>query len=248
MHFTWRMGQGAGFCNWAHVLCWTICSYLRTLLTVVKGATSFESLRTVDSVSHADFREACLARGLLENDNEWKLRFGTSRLLSITWHSRASQGILRITGSPVRRQACSEPNGRSRAAVMQTGHQLRQLFATILKNWPLSDPVALWNRFRENICDDVRHKLINKGSPIPLRSKSMTMDLTCSTQLSTDRPSRFSSNASAGWKLGSAWWKSRTLALTIYTVFNSQSCIAMLSDRCTILMCSTIVDSFTCNS
>ncbi|KAJ7044442.1 hypothetical protein C8F04DRAFT_895861, partial [Mycena alexandri] len=51
---------------------------------------------------------------------------------------------------------------------MQTGHQLRQLFATILKeNWPLSDPVALWNRFKANICDDVRHKLINKGFPDP---------------------------------------------------------------------------------
>ncbi|KAJ7938059.1 hypothetical protein B0H13DRAFT_1588095, partial [Mycena leptocephala] len=45
---------------------------------------------------------------------------------------------------------------------------LRQLFATILKeNWPLNDPVALWNRFKESICDDVRHKLINKGFANP---------------------------------------------------------------------------------
>ncbi|KAJ6456619.1 hypothetical protein C8R47DRAFT_955100, partial [Mycena vitilis] len=51
---------------------------------------------------------------------------------------------------------------------MQTGHQLRQLFATILKeNWPLNDPLALWDRFKENICDDVRHKLIHKGIPNP---------------------------------------------------------------------------------
>ncbi|KAJ7326471.1 hypothetical protein DFH08DRAFT_630277, partial [Mycena albidolilacea] len=51
---------------------------------------------------------------------------------------------------------------------MQTGHQLRQLFATILKeNWPLSGPVALWDRFKVHICDDVRHKLILKGIPEP---------------------------------------------------------------------------------
>ena len=38
--------------------------FLRTLLTVVRGATSFEDLRTVDGHCHATFQEACLARGL----------------------------------------------------------------------------------------------------------------------------------------------------------------------------------------
>ncbi|KAJ6466773.1 hypothetical protein C8R45DRAFT_762409, partial [Mycena sanguinolenta] len=51
---------------------------------------------------------------------------------------------------------------------MQTGYQLRQLFATILKeNSPLQDPVALWDQFKANICDDLRHKLLNKGIPDP---------------------------------------------------------------------------------
>jgi hypothetical protein len=45
--------------------------YLRTLLTVVKGATSFEQLRTVDGTIYPTFHAACLALGLLENDNEW---------------------------------------------------------------------------------------------------------------------------------------------------------------------------------
>jgi hypothetical protein len=45
--------------------------YLRTLLTVVKGPTSFEDLRTFEGERYETFREACLARGLLENDNEW---------------------------------------------------------------------------------------------------------------------------------------------------------------------------------
>ena len=69
--------------------------YLRTLLTVVKGPTSFENLRTFGSITYPTFCEACLARGLLEDDGEW-------------------------------RQCLLE------ASVMQTGKQLRDLFATLL--------------------------------------------------------------------------------------------------------------------
>jgi hypothetical protein len=47
--------------------------YLRTLLTAVKGATSFENLRTVNGETYATFQEACIAHGLLADDNEWKL-------------------------------------------------------------------------------------------------------------------------------------------------------------------------------
>ncbi|KAG5539463.1 hypothetical protein RHGRI_019865 [Rhododendron griersonianum] len=45
--------------------------YLRLLLTVVKGPKSFESLRTVNNVIHDTFKLACVARGLLEDDDEW---------------------------------------------------------------------------------------------------------------------------------------------------------------------------------
>jgi hypothetical protein len=45
--------------------------YLRTLLTTVKGPMSWEHLRTFDGMLHPTFHSACLARGLLENDNEW---------------------------------------------------------------------------------------------------------------------------------------------------------------------------------
>jgi hypothetical protein len=45
--------------------------YLQMLLNVVCGATSFEDLRTVDGHVCATFKEACQARGLLENDQEW---------------------------------------------------------------------------------------------------------------------------------------------------------------------------------
>ncbi|XP_058810633.1 uncharacterized protein LOC131675610 [Phymastichus coffea] len=46
--------------------------HLILLLLHVKGAVSFESLRTVDNVAHPTFTAACLALGLIENDDEWK--------------------------------------------------------------------------------------------------------------------------------------------------------------------------------
>ena len=45
--------------------------FLRLLLLHVRGATSFEDLRTVDETVANTFREACELRGLLENDAEW---------------------------------------------------------------------------------------------------------------------------------------------------------------------------------
>ncbi|CAH9082041.1 unnamed protein product [Cuscuta epithymum] len=45
--------------------------YLRMLLGVVKGARSFEELRTVDGVIHSTFREACSARNMLNDDKDY---------------------------------------------------------------------------------------------------------------------------------------------------------------------------------
>jgi len=49
--------------------------YLRLLLTVVRGPTSFQNLRTVDGKVCATFKEACIALGLLEDDGEWVALF-----------------------------------------------------------------------------------------------------------------------------------------------------------------------------
>ncbi|XP_035836064.1 uncharacterized protein LOC110888803 [Helianthus annuus] len=45
--------------------------YLRILLTKVKGPRSFEEIRTYDGVVYPMFRDACYARGLLDDDNEY---------------------------------------------------------------------------------------------------------------------------------------------------------------------------------
>jgi len=46
--------------------------YLRTLLTVVKGAESYDDLRTYQDELYASFKAACFAHGLLKDDGEWK--------------------------------------------------------------------------------------------------------------------------------------------------------------------------------
>lgn len=48
------------------------CFHLRLLLTVVRGPTSFQYLRTVNGVEYDTYQEACLALGLLEDDNQWE--------------------------------------------------------------------------------------------------------------------------------------------------------------------------------
>ena len=46
--------------------------YLHTLLAVVRGPTSFHNLRSFNDVEYPSFRESCVARGLLEDDGEWR--------------------------------------------------------------------------------------------------------------------------------------------------------------------------------
>ena len=103
--------------------------YLRTLLTVVKGPTSFENLRQFNGTTHSTFYEACLARGLLEDDGEW-------------------------------RQCLLE------ASHMQTGEQLRHLFALLLLSCTPTQPAQLWNDFRQHICDDLSAHLRSLGQQI----------------------------------------------------------------------------------
>jgi hypothetical protein len=45
--------------------------FLHTLLTKVKGAISFEALRTINGVVHDTFKSACIALGLYDSDDEW---------------------------------------------------------------------------------------------------------------------------------------------------------------------------------
>jgi hypothetical protein len=45
------------------------------LLMIVKGAISYEDLRTHNGTVYQTFKEACAARGLLQDDEEWYRTF-----------------------------------------------------------------------------------------------------------------------------------------------------------------------------
>ena len=96
--------------------------YLRLLLYTLKGPKSFEDLRTYDGIIHSTYKQACMARGLLESDDEWDICL-------------------------------------TEASSFQTGHQLRQLFVTILLYNSPTDPLGLFNRYRQHLSDDCRHHL-----------------------------------------------------------------------------------------
>ena len=96
--------------------------YLRLLLTVTKGAKSWNDLKLVNGVQYPTFQATCLAMGLLQDDGEWD-------------------------------QCLAEAGG------MQTGLQLRRLFAMILLNCHPTAPHTLWNTHRANICDDLARTL-----------------------------------------------------------------------------------------
>ncbi|XP_057755300.1 uncharacterized protein LOC130974430 [Arachis stenosperma] len=57
--------------------------YLRLLLNIQKGCTSFSDLRTVDGVVYDSFKDACYALGLLQDDREFIDAISEAG----TWHS-----------------------------------------------------------------------------------------------------------------------------------------------------------------
>ena len=48
-------------------------SFLQLLLTIFGGRRSWEHLRTWNGQVFDTFKEACMARGLLEDDHEWRI-------------------------------------------------------------------------------------------------------------------------------------------------------------------------------
>ncbi|KAI8557126.1 hypothetical protein RHMOL_Rhmol05G0311100 [Rhododendron molle] len=75
--------------------------YLRLLLTVVKGPTSFECLRTVENVVHHTFKEACVARGLLEDDDEWVQCLQEAAVMKTGYQLRRLFSIILMQCSPI---------------------------------------------------------------------------------------------------------------------------------------------------
>lgn len=56
--------------------------YLRLLLTVARGPTSFADLYNVAGTTYPTYQAACIARGLADNDQEWFHCFSEAALFT----------------------------------------------------------------------------------------------------------------------------------------------------------------------
>ncbi|XP_029639684.1 uncharacterized protein LOC115214793 [Octopus sinensis] len=91
------------------------------LLHVVTGPKSFADLRTVDGIICATYREACLRRGLL-NDDHLHRTLAEASNCKLLW-------------------------------------QMRRLFCSILIHCNPSNPLNLWESFRQNLSKDIQANL-----------------------------------------------------------------------------------------
>ncbi|CAJ0641618.1 4542_t:CDS:2 [Entrophospora sp. SA101] len=111
--------------------------YLRILLNVVCGATSFENLHTVNGVLYNTFKEACAILGLLQNGEEWD-------------------------------QCLAE------AAQVQTGSQLRNLFATLLLFCDPVRPENLWEKYFYALSDDMQFQVHDNVENTDIHNRALT--------------------------------------------------------------------------
>ncbi|XP_042243436.1 uncharacterized protein LOC121880347 [Homarus americanus] len=76
------------------------CYFLRRLLNEVRGPTSFQDLKIVDGILCTTFREACLTRGLLENDDHLRLAMQEAKISQSPANMRCLFAIILTACSP----------------------------------------------------------------------------------------------------------------------------------------------------
>ena len=104
------------------------------LLSIVRDVTSFEDLHTINGTLYPYFKKACIALGLLQDDEEW--------------------------------DQCLKEAGQ-----IQTGMQLRKLFATLLLFCEVIRPEVLWEKNISALTDDILFQVRNN-------TRNMTLELT----------------------------------------------------------------------
>ncbi|XP_072084546.1 uncharacterized protein [Arachis hypogaea] len=80
IHFVWKAKESVWLPQKSHAVIGRIFFvppgsgeryYLRLLLNYIRGPTCYEDIRTIDSVVYSSFKDACYARGLLDDDKEY---------------------------------------------------------------------------------------------------------------------------------------------------------------------------------
>ncbi|ETA55733.1 hypothetical protein VCUG_02851, partial [Vavraia culicis subsp. floridensis] len=74
--------------------------YLRMLLLNVRGATSFDDLRSANNVVYGTFEEAARARNLLQDDNEWKNVLSEAAMTETSDHIRKLLAYICVFNRP----------------------------------------------------------------------------------------------------------------------------------------------------
>lgn len=111
------------------------CYYLRLLLITVRGATSFQNLRTINNVLCESYRDACQRLNLLENDEHWD-------------------------------------NSLADASLAASPYQIRTLFAIIISTCFPSQPLELWEKYKDAMADDILHQARNVNADPELQFSS----------------------------------------------------------------------------
>ncbi|KAG5063501.1 hypothetical protein JHK85_004684 [Glycine max] len=73
--------------------------YLRMMVTVCKGPTSFEDIRIVDNVQYPTYREACFAMGFLQDDREFVEAIKEAKDWGATHYLRKLFVLMLLTGT-----------------------------------------------------------------------------------------------------------------------------------------------------
>ncbi|XP_044595860.1 uncharacterized protein LOC123272904 [Cotesia glomerata] len=99
-YFTWTQTKTWMPLNPRH----TECFYLRLLLVNVTGPLSFQDIRKVNGQQYPTYKDACLALGLLEDDNQWECMLAEAALNCTAIQIRLLFAIVLTTCFPARAQ------------------------------------------------------------------------------------------------------------------------------------------------
>ncbi|GBP75653.1 ATP-dependent DNA helicase RRM3 [Eumeta japonica] len=103
----------------------TECFYLRLLLVNVTGPLSFQDIRKVNGQQYPTYKDACLALGLLEDDNQWECMLAEAALNCTAIQIRLLFAIVLTTCFPARAQILWENHKDSMTDDILHQHRIR---------------------------------------------------------------------------------------------------------------------------